>query len=81
MKAKNVIPLTGYKLQVEFEDGISGTVDLAKFIQGGIFSSLKDKELFNKVYTNGYSIAWNDELEIDSLTVYKEILNQDQKNF
>lgn len=83
MKAKNVISLAGYKLQVTFEDNVSGIIDLAKFIQTGIFSSLKDEKLFSKVYTNGYSIAWSDELEIDALTIYAEILNKnpdDQKS-
>jgi hypothetical protein len=76
MKVKNVAALDGYKLQVTFDDGVSGIIDLAKFIQTGIFSSLKDEKLFTKVYTNGYSIAWSNELEIDALTVYAEILNK-----
>ncbi|HEY4325433.1 MAG TPA: DUF2442 domain-containing protein [Mucilaginibacter sp.] len=80
MKAKDVTALAGYKLQVTFDDGISGTINLAEFIQNGIFSSLKEEKLFNKVYTNGYSIAWSDELEIDALTVYTEILNRGQRN-
>lgn len=77
MKVKDVIALDAYKLQVTFDDGVTGKIDLAKFIQNGIFSSLKDERLFAKVYTNGYSIAWSDELEIDALTVYAEILNKD----
>ena len=80
MKVKSVAALTGYKLQVVFDDGVSGTIDLAKFIQTGIFSSLKDEKLFAKVYTNGYSIAWSDELEIDALTVYAEILHKNPED-
>ena len=76
MKVKNVIALTEYKLQVTFDDGVSGTVDLGDFIQRGIFSSLKEERLFSKVYTNGYSIAWSDELEIDALTIYAEFLDK-----
>jgi len=48
MKIKNVTALKGYKLQVAFDDDVSGVIDLENFIQSGIFSSLKDELLFNK---------------------------------
>jgi hypothetical protein len=67
--------MPGYKLHVAFDDGISGIIDLKDFISKGIFSVLNDEQLFNKVYANDYSIAWSDELEIDSLNVYAEVLN------
>jgi hypothetical protein len=76
MKVIRVSPLTDYKLQVVFDDDVSGIVDLKQFVKNGIFSVLQDELLFNKVYTNGYSIAWSNELEIDALTVYAEFLNK-----
>lgn len=76
MKAVSVNALPEYKIEVAFDDGVSGVVDLKDFIGKGIFSALKDKSLFNKVYTTGYSIAWSDELEIDALAIYAEILNK-----
>lgn len=76
MKVVNVKALSGYKLHVVFDDGISGTVDLKDFVATGIFSSLKNEAAFNKVYTTNYSIAWSEELEIDALAVYAEIVNK-----
>jgi hypothetical protein len=76
MKVISVNVVSGYKLQVVFDDGVSGIIDLKEFIAHGIFAILNDEQLFNKVYTTGYSIAWNDELEIDAITVYAEILNK-----
>jgi hypothetical protein len=76
MKAINVNAIPGNKLQVTFDDGVSGTIDLTAFISKGIFSELKNEDLFSKVYATGYSIAWSDELEIDALTIYAEILNK-----
>jgi len=73
MKVLSVKPISGYQLNVVFDDGISGMIDLTEYIGNGIFAPLKDKQTFNKVYTNGYSIAWSDELEIDALAVYAEI--------
>lgn len=76
MKAINVSVLPGYKLQVTFDDGVSGIINLKDFIGTGIFSALKDEDLFNKAYTTGYSIAWSDELEIDAIAIYAEIINK-----
>ena len=73
MKVTSVRPAKGYKVDVVFDDGVSGIINLKEFVTQGIFSDLKDEHLFNKVYTNGYSIAWSDELEIDALTVYAEV--------
>ena len=42
-------------------------------VQKGIFKVLQDKSEFAKVYTNGYSIAWSNELEIDATTIYSEL--------
>jgi len=80
MKVISVNPLHDYKLQVTFDDGVSGIIDLKNFIENGIFSILQNEELFKKVFSNGYSIAWSDELEIDALTVYAELLNKEPED-
>lgn len=76
MKAVTVNALPGYKLEVTFDDGVSGVIDLKDFIGKGIFLDLKNPDLFNKVYTTGYSIAWSDELEIDLIAIYAEIVHK-----
>ncbi|MES2427382.1 MAG: DUF2442 domain-containing protein [Bacteroidota bacterium] len=76
MKAVSVNALPEYKIQVTFDDGVSGVIDLKDFIGKGIFSELLKTELFNKVYTTGYSIAWSEELEIDMIAIYAEIVNK-----
>lgn len=73
-KIINVKPEKNYHLKVEFEDGISGSVDLSEFINSGIFKVLKDENLFNKVFiTERGAIAWNEELEISSDAIYLEL--------
>jgi hypothetical protein len=71
-----VNPLPGYKLNVRFDDGVSGDIELKSFIANGIFKVLQAPDLFDKVYTTGYSVAWSDELEIDALTIYAELLKK-----
>lgn len=76
MKAIKVEALPDYNIEVNFEDGIKGVVDLKDLLQQGIFQVLKDRKEFSKVYTTGYSIAWSEELEIDALTIYAELQNK-----
>ena len=38
-----------YLLQLSFDDGTEGVIDLYSHLQGTIFRPLKDKEIFNKV--------------------------------
>ena len=73
MKVQEVKYVADYTISIKFDDGISGTIQLKDLVQKGIFKVLQDKNLFAKVYTNGYSIAWSDELEIDATTIYAEL--------
>jgi hypothetical protein len=77
MKAAQVEALNDYKIKIVFADGVSGIVDLTGLIQKGIFQKLKDIQFFKKVYTDGSSIAWSDELEIDIDNIYAEIQHKD----
>jgi hypothetical protein len=76
MKIESVYFVEGYTLHVKFQDGIEGDVDLSDLVSEGIFKVLQDKELFSKAYTNGYSLAWSDELEIDADNLYLEITGE-----
>ena len=80
MKVISVNALHDYKLRVAFDDGVSGIIDLKDFIKNGIFLVLQNEDSFKKVFTKGYSVAWNDELEIDSLAIYAEILKKNPED-
>ncbi len=73
MKVQEVKYLSDYSISIKFEDGVLGTIQLNDLVEKGIFKVLQDKNQFAKVYTNGYSIAWSNELEIDATTIYSEL--------
>jgi hypothetical protein len=77
MKIQYVKHTAGYSIEVGFEDGVNGVVDLSDFIGAGIFSVLKDPNQFAKVYSTGYSVAWSDNLEIDAANIYSELTGSD----
>lgn len=78
MKAVSVIPLPKYQLQVTFDDGVCGVVDLKDLLQTTVFSVLKDEQRFNQVSFDQSAIFWSEEMEIDLLNIYMELKN---KNF
>ena len=73
MKVQEVKYIADYTICIKFDDGISGTIQLNDLVQKGVFKVIQDKNQFAKVYTNGYSIAWSNELEIDATTIYAEL--------
>ncbi len=73
MKVQEVKYISDYTISIKFDDGVNGTIQLNDLVQNGIFKVLQDKSEFAKVYTNGYSIAWSNELEIDATTIYSEL--------
>ena len=75
MKIQEVKYISDYTISIKFVDGVNGPIQLNDLVQKGIFKVLQDKSEFAKVYTNGYSIAWSNELEIDATTIYAELMD------
>lgn len=70
------VPLSGYRLAVKFVDGTMGEVDLTPLVVGedaGVFASLRDHDLFNKVYLDCGAPTWPGGLDIAPDAVYDEI--------
>lgn len=71
-----VKPLLNYRLEVEFTDGLHGFVDLSQRVvssTAGIFSSLKDLSIFNKVYIEYGVATWPNEIDLAPDVMYDEI--------
>ena len=60
-------PLPNYELEVEFNDGVHGFVEMVKLIasdKAGVFTALKDIELFNKAYLEYGVLTWPGEIDL-----------------
>ncbi len=65
-----------YTLELKFEDGISGTIDVSTLIEfSGIFERLKDPEYFRLVKLNSEvgTIYWPNGADLDPDVLYAEI--------
>lgn len=58
-KVKEVKVIEGYTIEVQFNDGFVGEVDLAPFLGKGFTKELLEKEKFNEVFVeDGGGIGW-----------------------
>jgi len=72
-----VTSLGKYKIHAVFNDGTEGDYDLSDLAHKGVFKIWEEPGYFDKVFINpeNKAIAWNEELEIDTLNCYLHIKN------
>jgi len=74
-----VEPLDGYRLHIQFEDSVEGTVDLAEIISfTGVFAPLKDHAYFIQVYVNPDlgTICWPNGADVDPDVLYALVTDE-----
>jgi hypothetical protein len=74
-----VKPLDKYRLEIQFEDGVVGEIDIEKIIEfSGVFEPLKDYRFFVQVQVNKEwgTIYWPNGADLDPDTLYSEITGQ-----
>ncbi|MEQ1831611.1 MAG: DUF2442 domain-containing protein [Candidatus Eisenbacteria bacterium] len=61
----NSIPLvvhaehvSGYRVRLTFDDGVTGTVDFEPWLRGPVFEPLREVEAFRQFVLEGGTVAW-----------------------
>lgn len=71
-----VIPLKDHTLQITFEDGLEGTIDIAQLIPfNGIFAPLKELQFFQQVTVSPElgTICWPNGADLDPDVLYASL--------
>ena len=66
----NVMPREDYTLFIEFDNGESGTLDMKPLHDFGVFTQLKDHNVFQQVRVAFDSIEWESGVDLDPEFVY-----------
>lgn len=76
-KIINFRVLQDYKVELEYADGVKGTVDLSHLVGKGIFEFWNDYEAFRSV-TIGSSgeLSWSDQIDLCPDSLYLQITHQ-----
>lgn len=65
VKVIKVTPLPGYRLAVEFEDGVKGEIDVSGELWGEVFQPLKDESFFRQVGIDEHGVVcWPNGLDL-----------------
>jgi len=69
--------LGNYVVELVFDDGKSGVVDLKKYLlQNTIFEKLLDYSFFEKLYINNGVLTWPDDIDISPETIYCSVTGE-----
>ena len=70
----SVKALPGYKLEVEFADGVRGVVDLSRELWGPVFEPLRDPEKFAEVgLDEDGAICWPNGADLAPDAIYADL--------
>ena len=69
--------LNDYKVKLEYENGVKGTVDLSYLVGKGVFALWNDYKLFQnvKIGSSG-ELSWNDQVDLCPDSLFLKITNQ-----
>jgi hypothetical protein len=66
--------LAGYRLTVEFEDGIAGTLELEAELFGPVFAPLRDEALFAQAHLDEYGVpCWPGGADLAPDAIYADL--------
>jgi Protein of unknown function (DUF2442) len=75
-KIKTATAIKGYKLELTFNDGVFGIVDLSKNVGKGVFEYWNDERNFKKFTIIWNALTWNEIIDFDCDSFYLEIIDK-----
>lgn len=73
-KLIQVEPLPGYRLRVQYADGVAGVVDLSHLAGKGVFRLWNDPKAFGRVSLGtGGEVCWSDEVDLCADALYLQV--------
>jgi uncharacterized protein DUF2442 len=76
-RVKNVSAGQGYTLEIEFTDGVQGTVDVSQRLFGPMFEPLRDRALFQQVKVDEFgAVFWPNGADLAPDALYLKLANQ-----
>ena len=73
-KILKVKALNGYRLELEFDDAVSGIVDLSDLVGKGVFALWHDPRVFAQVSVGSSGeLTWRDEIDLCPDALYLKV--------
>ncbi len=69
-----VEPREGYRIWLEYDDGVSGEIDLSDLVGLGVFKAWEDRRFFEQVRLDDFpTAAWPGEIDLCPDSLYAEL--------
>ena len=74
-RPNKVEALPGFRIRVNYSDGVDGVIDLSADVGRGVFAPLADEAFFQTIHIGRYGqISWSEDIEICPDAAYQEIM-------
>ena len=60
-----------YRIYLEFNDGLTSTVDFSQWLDGPVFEPLKAPEYFQRFFLEGGTVVWPNGADVAPETLYE----------
>ena len=67
-----------FRIYLEFDDGVSGIVDLKNSLDGEIFEPLKEKSFFKSFLLDTWTIGWSNGADFAPEYLHELVLKQNE---
>jgi len=74
IKITHVIPESGYKLHVAFDNGNAGLFDVTPYLECNAFMPLKQHAEFKRIRNGGYFVEWDCGADLSADTLAAHII-------
>lgn len=68
--------LDDYQLLLQFEDGATGVFDMTPFLDKGVFSRLRDPDVFCSASIEGGTVSWPGGIDIAPERLYTDMVRE-----
>ena len=80
-KISNVKVLPGYRLELQFDDGVSGTVDLSEAVGKGVFALWRAPLAFDQVRIGSSGeLVWADRIDLCPDALYLKVTGKTRED-
>ena len=77
----NVKVLASYRLELRFDDGVCGTVDLSEAVGKGVFALWRDPLAFNQVRIGSSGeLVWGDRIDLCPDALYLKVTGKNPED-
>ena len=82
-KATHVEAREGYRLYLEYDDGVTGEVDMSHLVGSGVFALWNDPTNFSRFHVDewGDGIIWSESVDASAMHLYERITGKNLHGF